>query len=163
MRKLSSKKGGESQFNYKMRGRRGNKETVKRGPFRENERNKRRCFYPNNCSHSKEKSFSKKALDARALNQEIEKDEYQMSNLGKLLFMGAEKLNSKNGEAWYSKLDMTYAYGQVPLHHITAKHCNFQISGGEFTGTYRFVTSFHGLTIMPTKFQKVMDILLGRF
>ena len=81
-----------------------------------------------------------KALDARALNQELEKDEYQMSNLDYLLFMVAEKLNSKNGEAWYSKLDMTYAYGQVPLHHITAKHCKFQIIGGEITGMYRFVT-----------------------
>ena len=58
---------------------------------------------------------------------------------------------------------MTYAYGQVPLHPLTAKHCNFQIIGGESTGTYRFVTSFYGLTVMPTEFQKVMDLLLARF
>ena len=82
------------------------------------------------------------ALDARALNQEIEKDKYQMPNLENLLDMIAEKLDSSNGEAWYSTLDMTYAYGQVPLHLLTAKHCNFQIIGGESTGTYRFVTGF---------------------
>ena len=58
---------------------------------------------------------------------------------------------------------MTYAYGQVPLHPLTAKHCNFQIIGGESTGTYRFVTGFYGLTVMPTEFQKVMDLLLARF
>ena len=58
---------------------------------------------------------------------------------------------------------MTYAYGQIPLHLLTAKHCNFQIIGGESTGTYRFVTGFYGLTVMPTEFQKVMDLLLAKF
>ena len=58
---------------------------------------------------------------------------------------------------------MTYAYGQVPLHLLTAKHCNFQIFGGESTGTYRFVTGFYGLSFMPTEFQKVLDILLANF
>ena len=65
------------------------------------------------------------ALDARALNQEIEKDKHQMPNLENLLDMVAEKLDSKNGEAWYSTLDISYAYGQVPLHPLIAKHCNF--------------------------------------
>ena len=57
---------------------------------------------------------------------------------------------------------MTYAYGQIHLHPLTAKHFNFQIIGGESMGTYRFVTGSYGLTVMPTKFQKVMDILLAR-
>ena len=53
--------------------------------------------------------------------------------------------------------------GQVPLHSLTAKHCNFQIIGGESTGTYRFVTGFYDLTVMPTEFQKVMDLLFAKF
>ena len=57
---------------------------------------------------------------------------------------------------------MTYAYGQVPFHLLTAKRCNFQIIGGESTGTYRFVTGFYGLSFCPTEFQKVMDILLPK-
>ena len=57
---------------------------------------------------------------------------------------------------------MTYAYGEVPLHLLTAKHCNFQIIGGESRGTYRFVTGFYGLSVMPTEFQKVTDILLAK-
>ena len=52
-----------------------------------------------------------------------------MPNLEKLPDMVAEKLDSKNGEAWYSTLDMTNAYGQVPLHHLPAKHGNFQKIG----------------------------------
>ena len=104
----------------------------------------------------------KKALDARALNKAIDKDKYQMPNLENLLDMVAEKLDSEDGEAWYSSVDMTYAYGQIPLHQLTAKHCNFQIIGGESTGTYRFVTGFYGLTVSRQNF-KVMDSLLARF
>ena len=102
------------------------------------------------------------ALDARALNQPIEKDKYQMPNVENLLDMVAEKLDEETGEAWFSSVDMTYAYGQVPLHISRAKHCNFQIFGGESTGRYRFVSGFYGLTVMPTEFQKVMDLLLAK-
>ena len=58
---------------------------------------------------------------------------------------------------------MTYAYGQVPLHLLTAKHCNFQIVGGESTGTLRLVTGFCGLSVMPTELQKVLILLLAKF
>ena len=103
------------------------------------------------------------ALDARALNQAIDKDKYQMPNLDNLLDMVAEKLDTEEGEAWFSSVDMTYAYGQIPLRQLTAKQCNFQIIGGESTGIYRFVTGFYGLSVMPTEFQKVMDNLLAKF
>ena len=103
------------------------------------------------------------ALDARALNQEIDKDKYQMPNLENQLDMVAEKLDTEEGEVWFLSVDMTYEYGQVPLHQLTAKHCKFQINGGKSTGTYRFITGFYGLSFMPTVFQKVMDNLLARF
>ena len=67
------------------------------------------------------------AEEARALNQAIDKDKYQMPNLDNLLGMVAVKLDSENGEACYSSVEVTYAYGQVPLHSLTAKHCKFQI------------------------------------
>ena len=95
------------------------------------------------------------ALDARALNNEIVKDKYQMPNLEHLVDLVAEQLDNKE-KALYTSLDMRYAYGQVPLEEGTAKHCNFQIIGGKATGTYRFITGFYGLTIVPTEFQKAM-------
>ena len=55
--------------------------------------------------------FVKIALDARALNQSIAEDKYQMPNLDNLIDMIAEKLDKKEGEAWYSPVGMTYAYG----------------------------------------------------
>ena len=87
----------------------------------------------------KDKSV-KIALDARALNQSIAKDKYQMPNLDNLIDMIAEKLDEKEGEAWYSSVDMTYAYGQIPLQELTKRQCNFQFVGGKSTGTYRFTT-----------------------
>ena len=109
----------------------------------------------------KDKSV-KIALDARAMNNEIVKDKYQMPNLEHLVDLVAEQLDNKEQEkAFYTSLDMRYAYGQVPLDEETAKHCNFQIIGGKATGTYRFITGFYGLTIMPTEFQKAMDQELG--
>ena len=99
-------------------------------------------------------------LDARALNNSMAKDKYQMPNLENLMDMIAEKINGKEGEVWYSSVDMKYAYGQVPLDESTAKHSKFQTIGGKSTGTYRFVTGLYGLPIMPTEFQKLMDITL---
>ena len=52
---------------------------------------------------------------------------------------------------------MQHAYGQVPLDEETTKQCKFQIVGEKTTGTYRFITGFYGLTVMPTEFQKAMD------
>ena len=53
-----------------------------------------------------------------------------MPNLDNLFDMIAEKLDQKEAEAWYSSVDVTYAYGQFLLHDLTKRHCNFQIVGG---------------------------------
>ena len=104
------------------------------------------------------------ALDARALINDTVKDKYQKANLEHLVDMVAEQLDTENkGIAWYFSLGMQYAYRQVPLNKETAKHCNSHIVGGKATGTYRFITSFYGLTVMPTEFQKAMDAELANF
>ena len=88
----------------------------------------------------KDGSF-KIALDARALNESIAKNKYQMPNLENLMDMIAEKIEGQEGEVLYSSVDLKHAYGQVPLHENTARHRNFQIIGGKSTGTYRFITA----------------------
>ena len=85
-----------------------------------------------------------------------------MPNLDNLIDMIVGELEKREGEAWYSSVDMTYAYGQVPLHELTKRHNNFQIVGGKSTGTYRFTTGYYGLTVMPTEFQKLMDLTLAK-
>ena len=69
--------------------------------------------------------------------------------------------DTQNGQqAYFTTLDLKYAYSQLKLHQDTANHCNFNIICGESTGTYRFKTGFYGLTDMPAEFQKAMDYTL---
>ena len=58
-------------------------------------------------------------------------------------------------------MDLKYAYGQIKLNAETAKQSNFNIVGGQATGTYRFLTGFYGLADMPAESQKAMDRTLN--
>ena len=48
----------------------------------------------------------------------------------------------KPGNVNFSTMDLTYAYGQLPLSPETSVQCNFLLVGGKSTGTYRFQTGF---------------------
>ena len=104
----------------------------------------------------------KLALDSKILNKSIHKNKYQMPNIDNLIDTIQQNLNTSASQetAYYSPLDLKYAYSQLKLDPETAKHCNFNIISGERTGTYRFITGFYGLTDMPAAFQKVMDYTL---
>ena len=104
----------------------------------------------------------KLALDSKVLNKAIHKNKYQMPNIEMLIDTISQHLtDTQNGQqAYFTTLDLKYAYSQLKLHHDTAKHCNFNIICGESTGTYRFKTGFYGLTDMPEEFQKAMDYTL---
>ena len=104
----------------------------------------------------------KLVLDSKVLNKAIHKNKYQMPNIEMLIDTISKHLtNTQNGQqAYFSTLDLKYAYIQLKLHHDTAKHCNFNIICGESTGIYRFKTGFYRLTDMPAEFQKAMDYTL---
>ena len=61
------------------------------------------------------------------------------------------------GQYLFSKIDLKYAYSQIPLDENIKKHCKFNIVGGRATGTYRFINGFYGLTDIPATFQKMID------
>ena len=65
--------------------------------------------------------------------------------------------NASQETAYFSTLELRYAYSQIILDLETARYCNFNIISSEGTGTYRFITGFYGLTAMPAALQKVMD------
>ena len=107
----------------------------------------------------KDKSV-KLALDSKKLNKAIHKNKYQMQSIDHLLDAVALYISQRKnspGIFWFSKIDLKYAYSQIPLRASIAKHCNFSILGGKATGTYRFLNSFYGLTDMPATFQKTID------
>ena len=100
------------------------------------------------------------ALDSKQLNKAIHKNKYQMQSIDHLtdsLAMQIASNKNKEGPWWFSKIDLKYAYSQIPLDNSIAKHCNFNILGGKATGTYRFINGFYGLTEMPATFQKTID------
>ena len=106
----------------------------------------------------------KLALESRKLNKQVHKNKYQMPNIEELMdIVGQTKSERKQGDVFFSTMDLTYAYGQLPLKENTNKHCNFSLVGSRSIGTYRFKTGFYGLTTMPAEFQRVMDTILSEF
>ena len=94
-------------------------------------------------------------LDARILNNAIQKEKYQMPKLDNLMEQVAEIINDiEDGTVRITSLDMLYAYGQAALHPETAKHCNFQIIGGRATGTYACNTGYYEMTIISPSSRK---------
>ena len=101
------------------------------------------------------------ALDSKILNKAIHKNKYQMPNIDSLIQTISQTLSRAPQEtAYFTTLDLQYAYSQLKLHSDTARHCNFNIVSGDMTGTYRFKTGFYGLTDMPAEFQKLLIVPL---
>ena len=99
----------------------------------------------------------KLAMDAKPMNDQIHKNQYQMPNLLELLDSAVQIIKSdKVGDVWLTSLDLKYAFSQILLSDEVSRQCNFNIVCGKQTGTYRFKTVFFGLTDMPKEFQKAM-------
>ena len=102
------------------------------------------------------------ALDSKILNKVIHKNKYQMPNIDSLIQTISQTLSTAPQEtAYFTTLDLQYAYSQLKLHSDTARHCNFNTVSGDMTGTYRLKTGFYGLTDMPAEFQKAIECTLA--
>ena len=85
-----------------------------------------------------------------------------MPNLDSLIQTISQTLSTAPQEtAYFTTLDLQYAYSQLNLHSDTAHHCNFNLVSGDMTSTYRFKTGFYVLTDMPAKFKKAIDCTLA--
>ena len=104
----------------------------------------------------------KLALDAKPINRQLYKNKYQMP-IGDELLDGVSQIVTANtvGMLYFTLLDLKYAYSQIKLNAETGKQCNFNIVGGLAIETYRFLTGFYGLAVMPAEFQKAMDRTLN--
>ena len=90
------------------------------------------------------------ALDARVMNENIKKDNYQMPNLDDLLSTLAGIITQDG------KRDSNCAFGQVFLNLELGKHCNFAIFDGKSSGIFRFITGFYRIKNMRTEFRRIM-------
>ena len=85
-----------------------------------------------------------------------------MPNIDSLIQTISQTLtNARQETAYFTILDMQYAYSQLIIHADMAGHCNFNTVSCVMTGTYRFKTGFCGSTDMPAEIQKAIDCTLA--
>ena len=98
------------------------------------------CFVsPAVITVKKDKSI-KIALDSRKLNEITVKRKAQMPNMEELISRISRKIaDGPADEIWISKFDLDYAYGQLLLSREARNLCIFAVTGGNFTGYYRFL------------------------
>ena len=68
-----------------------------------------------------------------------------------------EITRDRTAQLFLSKHDRNYAYGQMKLSDETNRQCVFALTGGHFSGSYRFKKGFYGLAVIPTIFQEKID------
>ena len=74
------------------------------------------------------------ALDSKKLNDAIHKNKYQMQSIDHLIDEVANHISERKqnpGQFYFSKIDLKYAYSQIPLDPDIQKHCNFSLLGGK--------------------------------
>ena len=105
----------------------------------------------------KDKSV-KIALDSRKLNEITIKRKAQMPNMEELISRISRKIaDGPADEIRASKLHLDYPYGQLILSREAQNLCIFAVTGGDFTGYYRFLKGFYGLADISTIFQEKID------
>ena len=113
------------------------------------------CFVsPAVITVKKDKSV-KFALDSRKLNEVTKKRKAQMPNMGELISRSSRKISQGiYRKILATKLDFDHTYGQIKLDISTKNLCIFTVTGGDFTGYYRFLKGFYGLADNLTMFQE---------
>ena len=74
--------------------------------------------------------------------------------------VAAQIANDCVEKVWFTNLYLKNPYSQLALDKFTSNQCNFNIVGGDITGTYQFLTGFYGLGDTLNEFQRVMDSTL---
>ena len=98
------------------------------------------------------------ALDSRILNDSCIKVRPHMPNMEELLNqISVEITKDRTKELSISKIDLDYAYGQMMLSEETSRQGVLAITGGIFSGYYRFKKGFYGLADIPTIFREKID------
>ena len=81
-----------------------------------------------------------------------------MPNMKELISRMSRKIaDGEADEIWISKFDLDYAYDQLPLSKNAMALCISAVTGGNFTGSYRFLKGFYGLGDIPTIFRETID------
>ena len=97
----------------------------------------------------------------KIFNKSIHKNKYQMPNIDSLIQTLSQTFSiAPQKTAYFTTLDLQYAYSQFNLHSYTARYYNFNlvsVVSDNTTDTYRFKMGFYGLTDMPAELQNAID------
>ena len=119
------------------------------------------CFVSSVVKTVKSDKSVKIALDSRKLNDSCIKMRPPMPNMDELLNqISIETTRDRTAQPFLSKIDLDYAYGQtqfVRKSDETSRQCVFALTGGNFSGYYRFKKGFYGLADIPTIFPEKID------
>ena len=109
------------------------------------------CFVSPVVINLKTDKSEKIALDSRKLNDSCIKMRPHMPNMEELLNqISVEIPRDRTLQLFISKIDLDNANGQMKLSEKS--QYVFAITGGKFSGYYRFKKGFYGLADIPTKF-----------
>ena len=98
------------------------------------------------------------ALDSRKLIDSCIKMRPHIPNMKELLNQVlVEITRDRTVQLFISKNDLYYAYGQMKLSDETNRQSVFALTGGNFSGYYRFKKTFYGHADVPTMFQEKID------
>ena len=98
------------------------------------------------------------ALDSRKPNYSCIKMRPHMPNMEDLLNqISVEITRDRTTQLFLSKINLEYAYGQMKLSEETSRQCVFALTGGNFSGYYRFKKGLYGLADIPTIFPEKID------
>ena len=85
-----------------------------------------------------------------------------MPNIEMLIGSISQHLTERPNDhyAYFSILELKFAYSQLQLPKDTAKHCICNVTCGKTTGTFRINIGFYGSIKMPAQLQKAMAYTL---
>ena len=114
------------------------------------------------CNYSNERLINKIIIELQSPQQINSKNELSNASYRNVYRpnITTPYRHTNSQPAYFSTIDLKYAYSRLHLHKDTAKHFNFIITCRESTGTYRFKTRFYVLTHMLAEFPRAMDYTL---
>ena len=108
--------------------------------------------------NSKKRQISEDNVGFEKTKRQLHQNETPHAEYGKTAKpFSVEITRDQKLQLFISRIDLDYAYGQMKLAEETSRQCVIALTGGNFSGYYRFKKGFYGLADIPTIVQEKID------